>query len=94
MTSLSMLHQGGKHSNITHRFQPVLFDWWMKVRDRNVVWMNEVMVNAPENAGKEYYLPFFHRFALEGVLEALQVLVKHWNGEIGLESWTASTPSA
>ena len=96
MSSVSELRlRGGKdkHSNITHRFQPVIFDWWTQVRDRNVVWGREVVDNAPENAGKEYYLPYFHRFALEGVLQALQVLEKHWNGEIGWESWTAPAPS-
>ena len=96
MDSISELQlRGGrqKHSNITHRFQPALFDWWVRVQYRNKVWGNEVIDNAPENAGKEYYLPYFHRFALEGVLQALQVLEKHWNGEIGWESWTAPAPS-
>ena len=84
--------EGEEHSNITHRFQPVLFDWWTKVRDRDVSWVDEVVKKAPKDAGKEYYLPYFHRFALEGVLQALQVLESHWNGEIGWESWTASAP--
>ena len=92
--SVSMLQlQGGKHSNITHRFQPALDDWWVRVQNRHRVWKREVLNNAPNNAGKEYYLPYFHRFALEGVLEALQVLAKHWNGEIGWESWTAPAPA-
>ena len=94
MDSISRLQlPDGEHSNITHRFQSTLRDWWKKVRDRDLLWMDEVVTNAPKNAGKEYYLLYFHRYALEGVLEALQVLEKRWNEEIGWESWTASVPS-
>ena len=93
MDSVSELRPHGNYSNIAHRFRSVLFDWWTQVRDRNKAWMDEVVDNAPENAGKEYYLPYFHRFALEGVLQALQVLAKHWNGEIEWESWTAPAPA-
>ena len=94
MHYVSMLRlRGGEHSNITHRFRPVLLDWWKRVRDRPVAWVDEVVGNAPENAGKEYYLPYFHRFALEGVLDVLQVLESHWDGGIGWESWTPPAPS-
>ena len=83
MFSISELSPHGNHSNITRRFQLALDDWWMRVRDRYMVWRREVLNNAPKNAGKEYYLPYFHRYALEGVLDVLQVLESHWNGEIG-----------
>ena len=95
MLLISMLRvKGEEHSNITRRFQPVLRDWWTKVRHRNEEWMDQVVEKAPGNAGKEYYLPYFHRFALQGVLQALKVLEKYWNGEIGWESWTPPAPSA
>ena len=54
-----------------------------------MAWRREVVNNAPDNAGKEYYLPYLHRFALQGALDVLQVLESHWDGEIGWESWTA-----
>ena len=95
MHYVSMLQlEGEEHSNISHHFQPVVFDWWAKVRHQNEAWMNEVVKKAPKNAGKEYYLPYFHRFALGGVLDVLQVLESHWDGGIGWESWTSPAPSA
>ena len=95
MFSVSMLQlRGGKHRNITRCFKLTLRDCWRKVRDQGVVWINEVVENASENAGKEYYLPHFHRFALQSVLDVLQVLEKHWDGEIGWGGWTAPAPAA
>ena len=95
MSSISTLKlRDGEYSSIVRCFLPVLFDWWVRVQFRDRAWVNEVVTSAPKDAGAEYYLPHFHRFALEGVLGALQVLAKHWNGEIGWESWTASAPSA
>ena len=70
------------------RFQGVIDDWWKTVRDLNREWRLEVMESPPENAGSGYYLPHFHRFALRGVLDVLEVLEKHWNGEISWKSWT------
>jgi len=80
-------------SNIVQRFQAVLFDWWTKVQNRSATWSRKVLRDAPQNAGREYYLPHFHRFALEGVADVLQVLSDHWNDEIGWESWAAPKPS-
>ena len=82
-----------KHSDITLCFRPMLIEWWKSVRDRFVVWSEEVIVDNPENADGEYYLPHFHRFALQGVVDVLQVLAKHWDGKVGWESWTAPTSS-
>jgi len=47
-----------------------------------------------EGKGGEYYLPYFHHFALQGVVDVLEILEEHWNGDIGWESWVASgTPT-
>ena len=80
-------------SDIARRFQSVLYDWWMKVRDRTTTWSRKVLRDAPDNADGKYYLPHFHRFALEGVVDVLQVLANHWDSEIDWESWTGSTTS-
>jgi len=81
-------------SNIGRHLQAVLDDWWMKVRDRNRKWSKEVLRGAPENASRDYYLPHFHRFALEGVADILEVLSDHWDKEIGWESWAGPEPSS
>ena len=90
--SYSTLICDAKTSNITRRFQSVLFDWWVKVRDRHVTWSREVLGGKPKDAGGEYYLPYFHRYALQGVVDTLEVLAKHWDGEISWGSWTAPAP--
>ena len=64
-------------SNIMQRFQSTLRAWWGKVRDRSHVWEDEVLVNSPEGAGKEHYLPHFHHFALQGVVDVLEVMAEH-----------------
>jgi len=75
-------------SNIGRHSQAVLDDWWTKVRDRNRKWSKEVLRGAPKNVGRDYYPPHFHRFALEGVADALEVLLNHWDEEmIGWKSW-------
>ena len=48
----------------------------------------DVVMRAPENAGEEYFLPHFHRAALQGVVDILEAMLEHWNGEISWESWT------
>jgi len=72
----------------TQCFQDVITDWWGKVRDLYVKWDREVMRDAPPAAGSKYYLPHFHRFALRGVLDVLEVLHQHRNGDIDRESWS------
>lgn len=81
-------------SNITERFRPTLAAWWQKVQGRVGVWIREVLMKAPKGAGEEYYLPHFHLFALQGVVDVLEVMSEHWNGEIGWDSWTAPVASA
>ena len=92
MTSVCLLLDDGGYSNITRRFRLILLDWWLKVRDRFMVWSREVVENQPGGAKGEYYLPHFHCFALEGVVNALEVLANHWDKEISWESWTGPTP--
>ena len=81
-------------SNIMQRFLPVLETWWESVRDNGKIWAREVLDEAPEDAGREHYLPRFHLSALQGVVDVLQAISKYWDGEIGWEGWTASTPPA
>ena len=73
---------------ITWCFQDVIEDWWNKVGPLHLQWAREVIADAPEGAGDKYYLPHFHRFALQGVLDVLEVLHKHWDGKIGWQSWS------
>ena len=76
-------------NDVMLRFQGVILDWWRIVRDQPLEWRLEVMAPHPANAGSEYYLPHFHRYALKGILDVLGVLEKHWWGEISWKSWTA-----
>jgi len=64
------------------------------VRYRDETWFSEVVMGEPKGAGGECDMPYFHRYVLQGVVDALEVLVNHWDSEIGLESWTAPAPSA
>jgi len=93
MGGFSALLRRNKHSNITQRFRTVLLKWWEKVTQRRSVWIDEVLDNEPDNAGQEYFLPYFHRFALQGVVDVLQVLANHWDGEISWESWNGPASS-
>ena len=93
MSRFSVHLYNQEHSKITQRFRPMLLDWWWKVRDQDVRWSEEVLTGAPKDGDGGYYLPHFHRFALQGVVDVLQVLAKHWDGEVSWESWTAPAPS-
>ena len=93
MTGISMLKHHVIHSTITQCFRPVLLKWWRKVRDRTSVWSEDVLAKAPDGANEAYYLPHFHRYALEGVAAVLEVLADHWDDEISWESWTGPTSS-
>ena len=77
--------------DITQCFRTVLLEWWAKVEEQGEMWVDEVLENEPENAGQEYFLPCFHRFALQGVVDVLQVLAEHWDGEISWENWKGPT---
>ena len=83
------LHGNEGCDDVMLRFQGVIHDWWKKLWGQRREWRLEVMARHPPNAGSEYYLPHFHRFALRGVLDVLEVLDKHWKGEISWKSWTA-----
>ena len=50
-----------------------LRSFWTKVRDRDVVWHKEILEREPENADGEYYLPHFHRFTRQCILDVLRV---------------------
>jgi hypothetical protein len=91
MGTFAALRRGQDHSKITQRFRPMLLDWWWKVQNQYARWIEEVLEGAPNNADGGYYLSHFHRFALQGVVDVLHVLVKHWDGEVGWESWAAPT---
>ena len=88
--SYSMLVPDAQTSNITRHFQSVLVEWWMKIQNQNMIWSRKVLVSKPKDADGKYYLPHFHRYALQGVVDVLEVLVDHWDKEIGWESWAPS----
>jgi len=88
------LKRRGSNSDITCRFQPTLREWWTKVRHREEVWSDQVLDGEPGGANGAYYLPHFHRFALEGVVDVLEVFADRWDGELSWESWTGPTPEA
>jgi len=78
-----------RRNEVTQRFQHVIKDWWLKVRDRDEDWTKSVMANRPEGAKGEYYLPHFHLYALQGVADFLEVLERHWSDGICSNSWSA-----
>jgi len=80
-------------SSIMQRFRSTLRAWRKRVWNGCEMWGDEVLENPPEGAGREYYLPHFHRFALQGVVDILEVMAEDWNGEIGWESWTSPVAS-
>ena len=84
----------GNHSDITHRFQSTLWEWWMKVQNRDAAWSVQVLARGRDDVNGAYYLPHFHRFALEDVVDVLEVLEAHWDDELSWESWTGPTPLA
>ncbi|KAF9778744.1 hypothetical protein BJ322DRAFT_1092398 [Thelephora terrestris] len=78
-----------QRNQATQRFQAVIQDWWKKVEPLSEQWRREVFIKRPRDADAKYYLPHFHRFALRGVVDVLEVLEKHWkDGEIGWSSWS------
>ena len=93
MYKFTTLSRKGKHSAIMKCFRSMLSCWWEKVGRQHQTWSDDVLDDAPENADGEYYLPHFHRFALQGVVDVLQVLKGHWDGEVSWKSWTAPAPS-
>jgi hypothetical protein len=91
MIRFSVLPAAGKLGNVTQHFESVLFDWWIKVEYRPKAWAEQVERCCPTDAGGEYYLPHFHKFALQGVLDVLRVLAAYWD-ETNQKSWAAPVP--
>ena len=89
MAFLSCLPPSRRLSNTMQRFMSTLRAWQERVWNGRRMWRDEVLENAPEGAGREYYLPHFHRFALQGAVDVLEVMAGDWNGEIGWEGWTS-----
>ena len=88
ISEFTLLHPD-RCNHHTRRFQDVITDWWVKFQNRQLEWVSGVMRNIPKGADQESYFQLhFHQFALRGVLDVLEVLHKHWEGEIGRESWT------
>ena len=76
-------------NNVTQCFQDVIQGWWEIVGEQNKLWRQAITRHPREDAKAQYYLPRFHRFALQGVMKVLQLLDKHWDGNISWKSWTA-----
>jgi len=81
----------GNTSDIMDRFLLALQAWWDKANRKTVAWMVEVVRCTPVGVGEEYYLPHFHRSALQGVVDILETISGYWNDEIGWDSWTKPT---
>jgi len=81
-------------SDIMQRFYPLLKAWWFKLQDKEDEWAEKVELCAPAGAGEDYYLPRFHRSALQGVVDILEVVSRYWNDELCWDSWTGPTQSS
>lgn len=88
-----MTRLGSSTGNTTRRFLPLLKAWWYKVQYKDTEWEDGVELHAPAGAGEEYYLPHFHHFALQGVVDVLEVVSGYWNDELGWDNWTKPTQS-
>jgi hypothetical protein len=94
MTSVSLsinffyLRAVKQRNEVTQRFQAVIEDWWDEVLSLHKQWLREVLAKQPTDVDATYFLPHFHRFALRGVVNVLEVLDQHWGGEISWESWS------
>ena len=89
MDTFGRLTSHPKRNVVTQRFQNVIEGWWELVREQEKLWRQAVTRDPRKDANAQYYLPHFHRFALQGVMKVLQLLDKHWDGDIGWKSWTA-----
>ena len=76
------------HSVVTERFYIVISEWWEKMRDQ-VDNFGRAIREPSEGKDTEFYLSHFHRYALQGVSDVLEVLEKHWGGEISWKGWSA-----
>ena len=90
MGSFQLLTTKKNRNDVTRRFQTVIRRWWKVVQDRDTEWREEITYDPPDGAKDQYYLPHFHRFALQGVLDILGVLQEHWHKDISWKSWAAS----
>ena len=85
MTLFGDLIYNEQRNNVTRCFQNLIRDWWMKVQNKNQTWRD--VASTLSNDAKQFQLQF-HQFALQGVLDVLEVLGKHWEGSISWNSWT------
>ena len=88
MGRFQLLTTNQERNVVTRFFQNVIDDWWLIVWNNDKRWRQAVTYRPPEGAKDQYYLPHFHRFALQGVLDVLGVLQDYWHGDISRKSWT------
>ena len=92
LDTFRLLYYLDEHSsNIVQRFFLVIEAWRERIWSKPWDW-SSVVANAPADADEEFYLPRFHRSALRGVVDVLEVMAEYWDGEISWESWTAPQP--
>ena len=84
---------GEANSGATEPFQFMLIAWGAKVDQRRLEWFVEVLRRRPDDAKGEYYLPHFHRFALRGVVDVLEVLETFKDDGINSDSWAVTPPT-
>ena len=86
LKAISLSRGSTTESDIMQRFYRFIKEWWSRVSQRSTDWEDEIVAKAPADAGEGYYLSRFHRSALRGVVDFLELVSAHW-GEIGKESW-------
>uniref|UniRef100_A0A0W0GDN9 Fungal-type protein kinase domain-containing protein n=1 Tax=Moniliophthora roreri TaxID=221103 RepID=A0A0W0GDN9_MONRR len=64
------------NSPITEQMKPLLRDWYNAMQGLNDDW--SVVSRLPDGIeAREWYLPHFHHFAFRGVVETLELMLKH-----------------
>lgn len=75
-------HSRSGHSPIGTQMFPLLQDWWRRQRDLGVEWRRNVVAEAAKIPEHEvdnircFYLHHFHLYALRGVKEFLDLVVR------------------
>ncbi|KAJ6567310.1 hypothetical protein DFH09DRAFT_983916 [Mycena vulgaris] len=69
----------GKYSPVTKQLRPLLKEWWRLQDDLRADWQTVIAAvdDVPTHQEAQYYLHYFHLYALRGVKDGLTVLTKY-----------------